>query len=1103
MDNTKGVINVEILYKAELEKLNKELKKAEAAVLEYEKKTSNKSGWAYEQGLKKKQTALASALRKREALYRKYNSSITGISQKTADKEVLIEKQKNAKIAAEQKKAANTYISKFKRAFGTLTRYFGAYQIINAVVASFRYLGTELLKVQQNLARVSAITDASVSQMKHLRDVVYSVSAKYGIAASEVSKFTIEMAKLGKTAGETGDIAESAAQLSKILGEDMVTSGTLLVTTMNQYGLSVKEAGRVTSTFFNVIAKSPADINGLKTALQYVGVTARNVGFTIEETGQMIAFLARNGIKMSKIGNGLRNVLSKVAKMGGNVKDTFDELSKSGIDVEDAFKQFGLRGGNVAQLLIGKWSEVKKLMKNDIPAAGDRMLRTAKAMDSYLSDWARFKASFISFFGGAKISQDLIKSQQLLSLLDKQGISLNELNTEYRNLAKNKKNVSAIADELAKKFGITKSIYTNGVEAETGAYQALKLYVKTSFDEDKTRKSLDETRDKANAFLQDQIKKMHKSGNKVLDLGSLFVDNGIGGIETAKKVTKNTKTYKQYLLDMFKSVLSEDEAMKQVDELIANQNNLYSTQYQPDLQKNLERRKEFIKRREEARLLLKKGELSDKDFQSYKADVSDVEKQICDQSNNAFSFCPGYKKSKNGTKHRKDIRNEISSYYNDYRETIALAIEEYQKTMSGITKLSDIRIDDNGVKRKNALSLSDWMEKNGYLPGKKEFESKKMVDDYAKYAIDFNENVRKKVNESSSKMVQAEATLFGKKDSATRLAIEQFKELKNETDKTAIGYSELTSKIGTLTSTLPKLRGEYSKSSSTIIAASDKANAAIDVNIDKIKKLTDTEKEAIKYNRKKLLLQELSDVLSSALNIYKTFNQEVLANTMARFNAQLEASKAHYSEEGDILRAQVENNLITQSQYAKRRKALEKKRIEEENKIKKAQFEAQKENDIQSAIIGGIVAAAQAMIAAIVASIPDIPLGVMLGGISAGLIAAETAAQVAAINKRQFYPVKYATGGWIDGQSHASGGVPISMNGNNNIEAEGGEFIINKRSAAKNAGLIEDINRDEDFTNKLVNALSSAPIRAYFTDKDLDAAERNRTFRTNSANYLN
>lgn len=57
-----------------------------------------------------------------------------------------------------------------------------------------------------------------------------------------------------------------------------------------------------------------------------------------------------------------------------------------------------------------------------------------------------------------------------------------------------------------------------------------------------------------------------------------------------------------------------------------------------------------------------------------------------------------------------------------------------------------------------------------------------------------------------------------------------------------------------------------------------------------------------------------------------------------------------------------------------------------------------------------------------------------------------------------FINKKYENGGYLNGPSHANGGMPIL---GSNIDVEGGEFVVNKKSTAKHRGLLESINREQ------------------------------------------
>ncbi len=100
------------------------------------------------------------------------------------------------------------------------------------------------------------------------------------------------------------------------------------------------------------------------------------------------------------------------------------------------------------------------------------------------------------------------------------------------------------------------------------------------------------------------------------------------------------------------------------------------------------------------------------------------------------------------------------------------------------------------------------------------------------------------------------------------------------------------------------------------------------------------------------------------------------------------------------------------------------------------------------AIISTYAAAAAAL------APPPIGAGPIVGPLVAGAAIANGLASVARING-----VKFEDGGILKGASHANGGIPFTVAGQGGFEAEGGEAIINKRSTAMFAPLLNDINQ--------------------------------------------
>lgn len=164
----------------------------------------------------------------------------------------------------------------------------------------------------------------------------------------------------------------------------------------------------------------------------------------------------------------------------------------------------------------------------------------------------------------------------------------------------------------------------------------------------------------------------------------------------------------------------------------------------------------------------------------------------------------------------------------------------------------------------------------------------------------------------------------------------------------------------------------------------------------------------------------------------------------------------------EALKAQLQDAIKTRQESAREEQKLAREKETLESQIARKE-KAQKRAELVSNIAQGIANTA----AAVVKALPNFIL--------AGIVGAMGAAQVG-IMTRQL--TKLEKGGEIKGPSHANGGVPIP---GTNYEAEGGEFVVNKRSYNANPELIRFINDNPraltvaDFTDFLPGD-TAAPV---------------------------
>jgi len=290
---------------------------------------------------------------------------------------------------------------------------------------------------------------------------------------------------------------------------------------------------------------------------------------------------------------------------------------------------------------------------------------------------------------------------------------------------------------------------------------------------------------------------------------------------------------------------------------------------------------------------------------------------------------------------------------------------------------------------------------------------------------------------------------------------------------------------------------------------------------EKAKSLADKIREAFKDVK---LADVIAEGLDKAAESIAEFNAVALENTKGRLDAEKSAISNRYETENDILKSQLDNQLITESQFRVKQQELQKAKIAEENDIDKKIFEAEKKQDRQNATTDYLQSLASIIPNLIIYDKEGNPVKLAIkSAISAGLTTAAYGAELAAISQKKFFPKKFADGGMVNGPSHSQGGVPFSVQGQSGYEMEGGEYIVNKRATSMHRDLLERINKSGmtrpqagkykfaegglvsspinesvDYLKAIAEATTSTaigvskPVRAYVADKDLrgNATER-------------
>ena len=1031
---------------------------------------------------------------------------------------------KNEAQTKKNTKASKGFFGGIGKNLKTIVSFYGAYQVLNLAIRAFSDLtigsAKRAIALEKSLADLRAVAGLTSDEIVRLKGVVFDVAGETSLTTTEVVNLQKQLAKLGTSVEDIEKLTKPIALLSQALGEDAGGVAATLKKTLNQFQATSEEADRFANILTGAVNETALSLNDLGTGLSYVGPLGAQLGVSFEETAALLGILADNGFKASKAGTGLRNFFVKAAKDGRPFNEFLEDIGNRNLTAAESFEIFGKVGASQALVLsnnVGRFKELsRELQTSDrlFKANAVQMSSTEGQLQLLASAYDKFSTSL----GEVATKSDLFLSA--IALFDQKAAgqasayrlissSVKETKDAIEGLTVAQRKFSEGANEgisqtdlviqafdalgdsvdVSKEFFLKK--YNQALKKTGNATDALKVLTKT-LNGELTESALtiqsliDLTGERSDildkAYIaqeanNDAVKdfKSEYSGLLALTKEGINVDNEKTTLQ--KDISASTKEYSDEL-DKLKSKIGpltadELESVTILEKRIALLKEQLKDIQNLDVSETTlaEKIKKRLKDEQDAKKAAFKSELDrikselDAEVDAAKA-ITDTELEGAKGAEEAAQIRLKQEKLVQAA-YSNSLRSvkELKDIYPEFTDKIKNASDNYEK----FTQFTQSDIGKEGIQ-----TLSDYKKSFQEL-GKQLSDEKITLSEY-----EAQENA-------------LEASLISSIDTL-KSSTDANEELKNMLDKVVVAY--LNAKKGA-----EAYQGQSEETEKTIKALGQ--TLVVDLSIE----------EAVG-----MALAATGDIISN-------FNNTALENTKNRLEAQRDAIEASYEVEQDILKSQLDNQLITESQFRSKQKELRKAQIAEENSIDKQLFESEKKRDRQNATTGYLQALATIIPNLIKSGVGD-PIQLSLKAVLSGALAtAAYGAELGAIGQRKFFPKKFAQGGIVNGPSHSEGGVPFNVQGRGGYEMEGGEFIVNRDSTAKHFDLLSRINKSTsrpmvgktsfanggvvgsplnesvDYLKAIAEATvstaiqTSKPVRAFISSSDLRTNETERRLR--------
>lgn len=1061
----------------------------------------------------------AEELKKLQAQYDKVNKLMPQYRKK--HEEINKELEGANKITSKLEKTNKNFFGKLKTAIGTLTRYGLAYKVINTVQRLFTELTIGSVKqsiaFEKALANLGAVAGATSEEVEKLGRNALSVAGATKFTAAEIVSLQTELSKLGFTADDVVASTQAIAFTAQALGAPLDTVAQQTGKVINQFDLLIEQAGFVGDVLVTSINNSALSFDSFGTAIQYVGPIAKNLGLTFEQTAGAMAVLADNGFTASRVGTGLRGIFTELGKTSADVEASLNSLAQQNISLSEAVDLVGKR--NAAQLItLLKNIDAIDEGNSKYYEQGRALESAAKQANSFSGQMDILTSNFREF--QIEIGNVIVESELLLGVLDtffpkgaktaRAFQTISDIGFEsFNEGAKQVANGADATDVALEKLGVTLDEFTKSSEIAGESW--LKTWTRfftgnlTGIEEESV-----------NAF-DDAL----ALTNKVIGLRDKLQeqsDEGIRQQAITEGQTIATNDYEEAVSNLTKAFEDQINVNDEVDAMAARINSQMA-EYQGIIDSGATSVYNFITGRYDM------VELTEEEILKYKGLVGALEGYLDQLTNISF------KEDELNKKREKEKKDAIRKEREDVKERIKLQKDITAEEIANINERARIESSRPSV---TASELADIENERQILVSE---AYKKKAAAIAGITPVYEENI--KIVEAATKAAEKQAEILGSE--VINDAAKAFKNYSSEFEKIKQSYIDGNIGLDEYREKLDETQSSFNSYIETLIATnsvSEEVAKALRELADSYRDVSSATKESSERTKEakkdwddfteELKDTDWADIAIKAVDALGeslgAFNDTALENTKNRLDQELDAVSSRYDIESQILKSQLDNQLITESQFRAKQKELRKAQIAEENSLNKQIFDAEKKQDRNDAGLEGLEAAAQAYIEAFKNYEPATAL--IVGSIGAGIAATQAGAQIAAINQRKFFPKKFAEGGVVNGPSHDQGGVPFSVQGQGGYEMEGGEYIVNKRATSMHRDLLERINKtgrlnptvgrmkfaegglvsspmneSVDYLKAIAEATTSTaiqtskPVRAFVTSSDLRTNETERRLR--------
>lgn len=237
----------------------------------------------------------------------------------------------NIQLGDEAERAAQRQENAFNLAVAAIAET-GLLELLGYVKEEYKEIIDTAMEFEHTVSAVKAISGAGATEIGELEEKARTLGETTVFTARQSAEAMTYIAQAGWDTEEMLEGMSGLIDLAAASGTDLSEAANITADTLAGFGMEASETTRLANVLAQTAARTNTNVTLMGDAFSYSAAIAGALGFEIEDVAVMMGLMANAGVKGSKAGTSMRNIMNGLAQDVKLTSEAFGEVEISMFD---------------------------------------------------------------------------------------------------------------------------------------------------------------------------------------------------------------------------------------------------------------------------------------------------------------------------------------------------------------------------------------------------------------------------------------------------------------------------------------------------------------------------------------------------------------------------------------------------------------------------------------------------------------------------------------------------------------------------------------------------------------------------------------------------